>query len=579
MEILESEPTFEEQGEFRARSNTWPLPRPDNFSEKEEEKSGGTTKVSEQGQGSPHSDATIGGQLPKKSSTRRNAWGNMSYAELITQAIQNSTDKRLTLSQIYDWMVRNVPYFSDKGDSNSSAGWKNSIRHNLSLHSRFMRVQNEGTGKSSWWMINPDAKPGKSTRRRATSMETQKYEKKRGRVRKKVEALRSGLDTSSASPPSKLSEGLDTFPESPTHIGFQLSPDFRPRTSSNASSCGRLSPIPAVETDMHDNQVPCLSPIPWVPDHRLFMQSSDNLDRYGADQLGDSLAETVKLEEKELGYLKTSPPEYTSPVISPQSTITNYNLDSYQYNGKVNDDYKFFNSPASDEQTFIRQQSHDQSPKHSPQLTEISIFQDQVVSPCHTRLQITLPRAQRLSPDSSSQQQNPTDISVLEVLSPGHSSQQQLSAEISPLQVLPPGHLNQQQSRKELSIIQALSAVHSSQQPLQQSNFFSQDNMAALTSDNLPIEYFLNGTSNDQAFGRFMPQPNHIALPNDLDLNMDILEGDLECDVDQVIRHELNVDGNLDFNFEAASTVTTSSDATASCPPGITTKNRRPWVY
>ena len=37
---------------------------------------------------------------------------------------------------------------------------QNSIRHNLSLHSRFMRVQNEGTGKSSWWIINPDG--GKS---------------------------------------------------------------------------------------------------------------------------------------------------------------------------------------------------------------------------------------------------------------------------------------------------------------------------------------------------------------------------------------------------------------------------------
>lgn len=37
---------------------------------------------------------------------------------------------------------------------------QNSIRHNLSLHNRFVRVQNEGTGKSSWWMLNPDAKPG-----------------------------------------------------------------------------------------------------------------------------------------------------------------------------------------------------------------------------------------------------------------------------------------------------------------------------------------------------------------------------------------------------------------------------------
>lgn len=61
---------------------------------------------------------------PKKNTSRRNAWGNMSYADLITQAIQSSPDKRLTLSQIYDWMVQNVPYFKDKGDSNSSAGWK-----------------------------------------------------------------------------------------------------------------------------------------------------------------------------------------------------------------------------------------------------------------------------------------------------------------------------------------------------------------------------------------------------------------------------------------------------------------------
>lgn len=65
-----------------------------------------------------------GGANSKKNSARRNAWGNLSYADLITQAILNSNEKRLTLSQIYDWMVQNVPYFRDKGDSNSSAGWK-----------------------------------------------------------------------------------------------------------------------------------------------------------------------------------------------------------------------------------------------------------------------------------------------------------------------------------------------------------------------------------------------------------------------------------------------------------------------
>uniref|UniRef100_A0A3Q0QVN8 Forkhead box O1 b n=1 Tax=Amphilophus citrinellus TaxID=61819 RepID=A0A3Q0QVN8_AMPCI len=123
----------------------------------------------------------------KSSSSRRNAWGNMSYADLITKAIDSSPEKRLTLSQIYDWMVKSVPYFKDKGDSNSSAGWKNSIRHNLSLHSRFVRIQNEGTGKSSWWMLNPEGgKNGKSPRRRAASMDnSNKFVKSRGRATKK----------------------------------------------------------------------------------------------------------------------------------------------------------------------------------------------------------------------------------------------------------------------------------------------------------------------------------------------------------------------------------------------------------
>ncbi|KJH51284.1 fork head domain protein [Dictyocaulus viviparus] len=70
-------------------------------------------------------DGCVGGtSISKKSTTRRNAWGNLSYADLITQAIMQSPEKRLTLSQVYEWMVQNVPYFRDKGDSNSSAGWK-----------------------------------------------------------------------------------------------------------------------------------------------------------------------------------------------------------------------------------------------------------------------------------------------------------------------------------------------------------------------------------------------------------------------------------------------------------------------
>uniref|UniRef100_G3ULV9 Forkhead box O3 n=1 Tax=Loxodonta africana TaxID=9785 RepID=G3ULV9_LOXAF len=178
----------------------------------------------------PQPGAAGGSGQPRKCSSRRNAWGNLSYADLITRAIESSPDKRLTLSQIYEWMVRCVPYFKDKGDSNSSAGWKNSIRHNLSLHSRFMRVQNEGTGKSSWWIINPDGgKSGKAPRRRAVSMDnSNKYTKSRGRAAKKKAALQTAPESADDSP-SQLSK----WPGSPTsrssgspasHASFQQKP-------------------------------------------------------------------------------------------------------------------------------------------------------------------------------------------------------------------------------------------------------------------------------------------------------------------------------------------------------------------
>ena len=84
-----------------------------------------TSKVTEEESlGKSEDFDTPCGSPKQKNNSRRNKWGNLSYADLITQAIKSSPDQRLTLSQIYDWVVTNVPYFSDKGDSASSSGWK-----------------------------------------------------------------------------------------------------------------------------------------------------------------------------------------------------------------------------------------------------------------------------------------------------------------------------------------------------------------------------------------------------------------------------------------------------------------------
>ena len=101
----------------RSRSSTWPLPDP-NQPVTDSPPADMVTIKQEQ----PESPLP---QTPKSEPKKmRNAWGNLSYAELITQAILSSPDKRLTLSEIYDWIVQNVPYFSDKANSPSTAGWK-----------------------------------------------------------------------------------------------------------------------------------------------------------------------------------------------------------------------------------------------------------------------------------------------------------------------------------------------------------------------------------------------------------------------------------------------------------------------
>ncbi|KAM5310501.1 forkhead box protein N1 isoform 2-T14 [Glossophaga mutica] len=76
-----------------------------------------------------------------------------SYSILIFMALKNSKTGSLPVSEIYNFMTEHFPYFKTAPD-----GWKNSVRHNLSLNKCFEKVENKSgssSRKGCLWALNP----------------------------------------------------------------------------------------------------------------------------------------------------------------------------------------------------------------------------------------------------------------------------------------------------------------------------------------------------------------------------------------------------------------------------------------
>uniref|UniRef100_A0A5S6QWT6 Fork-head domain-containing protein n=1 Tax=Trichuris muris TaxID=70415 RepID=A0A5S6QWT6_TRIMR len=59
-----------------------------------------------------------------------------SYSCMIALALKNSATGCLRVSEIYDFIIENFPFFV-----NAPSGWKNSVRHNLSLNKSFVKLE------------------------------------------------------------------------------------------------------------------------------------------------------------------------------------------------------------------------------------------------------------------------------------------------------------------------------------------------------------------------------------------------------------------------------------------------------
>ncbi|KAL3268288.1 hypothetical protein HHI36_007409 [Cryptolaemus montrouzieri] len=77
-----------------------------------------------------------------------------SYSCLIAMALKNSRNGSLPVSEIYNFMCKHFPYFKTAPN-----GWKNSVRHNLSLNKCFEKIEkpalNGAQRKGCLWAMNP----------------------------------------------------------------------------------------------------------------------------------------------------------------------------------------------------------------------------------------------------------------------------------------------------------------------------------------------------------------------------------------------------------------------------------------
>lgn len=78
-----------------------------------------------------------------------------SYSCLIALSLKNSYTGSMSVSEIYKFMCEHFPYFK-----NAPSGWKNSVRHNLSLNKCFEKIEkpasNGSQRKGCLWAMNPN---------------------------------------------------------------------------------------------------------------------------------------------------------------------------------------------------------------------------------------------------------------------------------------------------------------------------------------------------------------------------------------------------------------------------------------
>lgn len=297
------------------------------------------------------------------------------YATLIGMAILRAPSRRLTLAQIYQWISDSFSFYNP-----AQTGWQNSIRHNLSLNSKFIKQERpkDDPGKGNYWAI----KPGE---------ETQFFKDKPARR----PASSSGSDLK---PPSLLSSDSNiSFYPAPTQSAYrtmhQVSDVFEPSSDATIPA----SDVPSQEDELEDtismpppsSRLPVSSPVlaihssPPVAPKQLFNGSTSP----SVPELSFSGTHSISRKRKladmdDSGYFSSLESSATRPQLPVNVTVSDTDTDRRRSN----------RGRAEEEIARMRSSSHDISPTKSrslirqstPQLVSSSplrLFEDTLMLP------------------------------------------------------------------------------------------------------------------------------------------------------------------------------------------------------
>ncbi|KAF9814957.1 hypothetical protein SFRURICE_008768, partial [Spodoptera frugiperda] len=149
-----------------------------------------------------------------------------SYSCLIAMALKNSRTGSLPVSEIYNF-IQHFPYFKTAPN-----GWKNSVRHNLSLNKCFEKIEKPSTNgsqrKGCLWAMNP-SKVGKMDE------EVQKWSRKDPQAIKKamvypenLEALERGeMKYSGVSADNDADDDADVDPDTELDADVEIDPEVK----------------------------------------------------------------------------------------------------------------------------------------------------------------------------------------------------------------------------------------------------------------------------------------------------------------------------------------------------------------